>query len=136
MRWCGRKSGVFYFSSVCLLCCTVYIMWKCFIGSCFLHLRCEVFHQCHLLSEHLVFLIYYVHIVSVLCCCRENLGGRVKVLVSGGALLPNYLESFFVLTGMPVSFNSQWNVLSNYSSLLLGSMFLVFIIAFIIALFV
>lgn len=26
----------------------------------------------------------------------------MKVLVSGGALLPNYLESFFVLTGIPV----------------------------------
>lgn len=26
----------------------------------------------------------------------------MKVLVSGGALLPNYLESFFALTGIPV----------------------------------
>jgi hypothetical protein len=34
--------------------------------------------------------------------CRQSLGGRLKVTVSGGALLPPYLESFFAMTGLQV----------------------------------
>eukprot|EP01038_Epipyxis_sp_PR26KG_P007448 gene7448-10152_t len=31
---------------------------------------------------------------------RDNLGGRIKVMVSGGSKMPEYLESFYELTGM------------------------------------
>jgi hypothetical protein len=41
-------------------------------------------------------------LASARAYCRESLGGRLKVMVSGGALLPPYLESFFALTGLQV----------------------------------
>lgn len=37
------------------------------------------------------------------CTCREKFGGRVKVMVSGGAMLPPHIERFFALTGLNVS---------------------------------
>jgi len=33
---------------------------------------------------------------------RDSLGGRLKVLVSGGSALPTYIDSFFSLTGIHV----------------------------------
>ena len=41
---------------------------------------------------------------------RDNLGGRVKVMVSGGALLPPYLEKFYSMTGLQVINESLCNM--------------------------
>ena len=37
---------------------------------------------------------------------REGVGGRVKVVVSGGSSLPSYLEDFFEMAGL------RWELLS------------------------
>lgn len=34
---------------------------------------------------------------------RQKFGGRLKAMVSGGALLPPHIEKFFALTGLNVS---------------------------------
>lgn len=36
-------------------------------------------------------------------CCRDGVGGRLKVIVSGGSSLPLHIEHFFDMAGLRVS---------------------------------
>ena len=62
----------------------------------------------------MVFIAVFVHIhhahdiihncVKSIVLFREKFGGKLKAMISGGALLPPHIEKFFALTGLNVRF--------------------------------
>ena len=82
-----------------------------------LHLRLSAFHFSFLILFFYFFIIFLFFIVlffnyfsallflffRCFSVCRQNLGGRLKVMVSGGSALPLHIESFFDMAGLRVS---------------------------------
>ena len=50
-----------------------------------------------------LFLPLFLSFILLFYMCRQNLGGRLKVMVSGGSALPLHIESFFDMAGLRVS---------------------------------